>query len=287
MTENIAQEETTLEAPSAPPEKTWHLCLAYDGTDYSGWQVQQDHRTVQGELLKRMRLMLQAPELRIQGCSRTDAGVHALDQHASFRFATPDDMTPEWLKHKLNRWLPEDILIKDVSIAADDFNPRFDNFGKAYTYCISPARKVNPVAARYVWKTPRPLDVAAMREAASRLVGEHDFASFAANPGREIGSTVRNLHNLDVIEYEGLIFINAVGDSFLYKMVRGLTGYLAHVGFGYATPDDAVRVMNAADRRQAADSAPSKGLFLAKVFWTKDEWQSYKPVLPPFALNAL
>ena len=196
-------------------------------------------------------------------------------------------MTPEWLKHKLNRWLPEDILIKDVSIAPDDFNPRFDNFGKAYTYCISPGQKVNPVAARYVWKTPRPLDIDAMREAASRLVGEHDFASFAANPGREIGSTVRNLHKLDVLESDGLIFINAVGDSFLYKMVRGLTGYLVHVGYGYATPDDAVRVMNAADRKQAADSAPAKGLFLAKVFWTPDEWKSYTPILPPFALNAI
>ena len=286
MTE-IVETEAVKEIEEPRLEKTWHLNLAYDGTEYNGWQVQPDHKTVQGELLKRLRLMLQAPELLIQGCSRTDSGVHALDQHASFRFATPPDMTPEWLKYKLNRWLPEDILIKDVSIAPDDFNPRFDNFGKAYTYCISPAQKVNPVASRYVWKTPRPLDIAAMREAASSLVGEHDFASFAANPGREIGSTVRNLHNLDVIEYEGLIFINAVGDSFLYKMVRGLTGYLVHVGYGYATPDDAVRVMNAADRRQAADSAPAKGLFLAKVFWSPDEWKSYSPTLPPFALNAL
>lgn len=280
-------EENELQENAERPEITWHLNLAYDGTDYSGWQVQPDHKTVQGELLKRMRLMLQAPELRIQGCSRTDSGVHALDQHASFRFATPPEMTPEWLKHKLNRWLPEDILIKSVSIAPDDFNPRFDNFGKAYTYCISPGEKVNPIAAKYVWKTPHALDTDAMRQAASFLVGNHDFASFTANPGKEIDNTVRNLHRLDVLESDGLIFISAVGESFLYKMVRGLTGFLVHVGSGYAAPEDALRVLNAKDRTQAADSAPAKGLFLAKVFWTEDEWQSYTPVLPPFDLKAL
>ena len=267
--------------------QTWHLKLAYDGTAYSGWQVQKEHKTVQGELLQRLRLLLQMPELRIQGCSRTDSGVHALDQHAAFRFKPPADMTPEWLMNKLNRWLPEDILIQELTIAPDDFNPRFDNQGKAYTYCISPGCKINPLASRFVWKTPRPLDIEAMREAASILAGEHDFASFAANPGRELDSTVRKLYRLEVIEAHGLVFINAVGESFLYKMVRGLTGYLVHVGYGYATPEDAKRVLEAKDRTKAADSAPAKGLFLARVFWQPDEWKSYTPVLPPFALQAM
>lgn len=269
------------------PVKNWHLQLAYDGTDYFGWQMQPQNRTVQGEILTRLRLMLQAPELKLQGCSRTDSGVHALDQHACFKFATQPEMTEEYMLYKLNRWLPEDILIRSVSIAPDEFNPRFDNFGKAYTYCISSACKVNPVAARFVWKTPKPLDVAAMRDAAARLVGEHDFASFAANPGIDIGSTVRKLYRLDVLEQNGLIFINAVGESFLYKMVRGLTGYLVHVGYGYAKPEDATRVLEAKDRTKAADSAPAKGLFLAKVFWQPDEWKEYSPILPPFALEAM
>lgn len=262
----------------------WHLQLSYDGTEYSGWQVQNEHKTVQGEILKRLRLMFQAPDLRLQGCSRTDAGVHALDQHACFKLIGHDEIDAEWLKYKLNRWLPEDILIKNVTTEDDDFNPRFSNYGKAYTYCISSAKKVNPLASKFVWKTPRELDVEAMRKAAALLQGEHDFASFAANPGREIGSTVRKLYRLEVIEAHGLIFINAVGESFLYKMVRGLTGYLAHVGFGYATPEDALKVLEAKNRSAAADSAPAKGLFLAKVFWKPDEWMDYEPVLPPFAL---
>ncbi len=284
------EEEDSVAQPVEDGEMTaraWHLSLAYDGTGYCGWQVQDNQRTVQGELLKRLRLLFQSPELRLQGCSRTDSGVHALDQHACFTAATSKDITPEWLLHKLNRWLPEDIIIKGVEIAPDGFNPRFDNFGKAYTYCISPGAKVNPMAARYVWKTPRPLDLDAMKKAAAYLEGEHDFASFAANPGREIGSTVRKLYRLEVMERGGLVFIVAVGESFLYKMVRGLAGYLAHVGFGYAASEDALAVLEARNRSAAADSAPSKGLFLARVFWKPDEWRTYEPVLPPFSIDAL
>lgn len=278
---------TEEQQPVESPLRTWHLSLAYNGTHYSGWQVQSDHKTVQGELRMRLRLLLQDPELKVYGCSRTDAGVHALDQHASFTVKTPPDMTEEWLKNKLNRWLPEDVLIKSAVIERDDFNARYDNCGKAYTYCISPGIKTSPMAAPFVWKTPKPLNVDAMSEAASRLVGEHDFASFAANPGIDVGSTVRKLHRLEVIESQGLIYINAVGESFLYKMVRGLTGYLVHVGAGYAAPEEATAVLEAKDRSKAADSAPGKGLFLAKVFWDKDEWKTYEPVLPPFGLDSL
>ncbi len=113
------------------PLLNWHLRLAYDGTAYSGWQIQPESRTVQGEILKRLRLMFQAPELKLQGCSRTDAGVHALDQHANFTLATPPEVTPEWLMHKLNRWLPDDIIIIDVKNEPLEFNARYDNVGKA------------------------------------------------------------------------------------------------------------------------------------------------------------
>ena len=262
------------------PLLNWHLQLAYDGTAYSGWQIQPNNRTVQGEILKRLRLMFQAPELKLQGCSRTDAGVHALDQHANFLLATPPEVTTEWLKYKLNRWLPDDIIILDVKNEPLEFNARYDNFGKAYTYCISPGVKPHPLRAHYVWKTPKPLDVNAMRQAAAILQGEHDFASFSANSGVEMESTVRKLWRLEVIEKGGLLYINAVGESFLYKMVRGLTGYLVHVGAGHAAPEDAQRVLDAKDRTQAADSAPAQGLFLAKVFWQENEWREYAPILP-------
>ncbi|MBR0459920.1 MAG: tRNA pseudouridine(38-40) synthase TruA [Victivallales bacterium] len=278
--------------PASPewPVRTWHLSLAYDGTNYFGWQVQDKNRkkTVQGELRTRIRLILHAPELKVYGCSRTDAGVHALDQHASFTTPTPPDCTPDWLRDKLNRWLPDDILVKSAEITTDGFNARYDNFGKAYTYCLSPSNgKLNPMLAPFVWKARRPLDTAAMRAAAQYLVGEHDFSSFATNSGNPVETMVRRVHRLELLEKDGLLFLNAVGESFLYKMVRTLAGWLVHVGCGYASPEDTLDVLSARDRTRAADAAPAKGLFLAKVFWSPEEWRSYQPILPPFAINAL
>ena len=267
-----------------PPEQTWHLTIAYDGSAYAGWQVQTKQKTVQGELRTRVRLLFRSPELKVYGGSRTDAGVHALDQQVSFTAPTPPDMTPDKLVYVLNRWLPDDIMVLRARICPGAFNPRYDNAGKAYTYCIAPGRRVNPLFARFVWRTPRPLAVPAMREAAALLTGEHDFSSFAANPGYELESSVRKLYRLDVSEQHGLIFINAVGESFMYKMVRGLAGYLVHIGAGHAPAADATRVLAARDRSQAADSAPPQGLFLAKVFWNDDEWRHYEPLIPPFTL---
>ena len=271
-------------ALSSASEVTWHLRVAYDGGAYAGWQVQPTLKTVQGELRTRLRLMLRCPELKIYGCSRTDAGVHALDQQVSFTASTLAEFTPEHLVAKLNRWLPDDIVVLSAAVREPGFNARLHNAGKAYTYCMSPGRKVNPLFARFVWRTPRPLDVDAMRAAATHLVGEHDFASFAANSGQEIESTVRTVYRLELLEDRGLLFLNAVGESFLYKMVRALAGFLVHVGAGHAAPEDAVRVLQAKDRCQAADSAPAPGLFLAKVFWAPGEWESYQPLIPPFTL---
>lgn len=265
----------------------WHFTLAYDGGAYAGWQVQPTIKTVQGELLSRLRRILRAPELKIYGSSRTDAGVHALDQQVSFTVEMPPDIEIESLPGKLNRWLPDDILITGARVCPAPFNARYDNFGKAYTYCISPGLKVNPLFARYVWRTPRPIDVVAMQETAVILTGTHDFASFAVNPGRELDSTVRSLYRLEVIEKDDLVFVNAVGESFLYKMVRSLVGYLAYVGMGYAKPEEANRVLAGKNRRLAADSAPAQGLFLAKVFMQPDEWRDYMPILPPFKFQNL
>ena len=113
--------------------------------------------------------MLRDPELRIAGCSRTDSGVHALDQHVSFTAAVAQDMTADYLKFKLNRWLPDDILVLNAVETEPGFNARFSNFGKAYTYCISPGKRVNPLATRYVWMTPHELDVEAMRAVSLRV----------------------------------------------------------------------------------------------------------------------
>jgi len=283
----MSTEATPVDTEKMPAATQIHLAIAYDGTRYAGWQVQPDHQTVQGELLKRLRLMLRAPELKIYGSSRTDAGVHALDQQVSFEAVFPNDVDPENLAYRLNRWLPDDIYVKSCRICDGPFNARYDNCGKAYTYCLAPGFKSNPLYIRYLWRTPHELDSDAMREAAAILQGEHDFASFAVNPGKEIESTVRNLRRLEVLTPgDGMVYVNAVGDSFLYKMVRSLVGYLVHVGQGYAKPQEAQRVLEGKNRSLAADSAPAAGLFLAKVFFDHTSWQTYQPTLPPFAFTS-
>ncbi len=275
------------DAVASPQVTRFHLSIAYDGTRYAGWQVQPDHPTVQGELLTRLRLMLRAPELKIYGSSRTDAGVHALDQQVSFEAVLPGDVEPSDLARRLNRWLPEDIYVRTARVCPGPFHARHDNCGKAYTYCLAPGFKPNPLYVRYLWRTPRALDLAAMREAAALLQGEHDFASFAVNSGKPMESTVRNLRRLELLETgDGMLYVNAVGDSFLYKMVRSLVGYLVHIGLGYGKPEQVPEILSGKDRSLAADSAPARGLFLAKVFFSPEEWRSYQPILPPFAFTA-
>jgi tRNA pseudouridine38-40 synthase len=266
--------------------RCWHLSLAYDGTAFCGWQIQPKVRTVQGELADRLRRLFSDPDLRVAGTSRTDAGVHALDQQASFEADTPADFTAEKLHTILNRWLPSDIVVTRVQEASLDHNVRFAAAGKAYTYVVNPGDRLLPMFAPFAWHFPRRLDLDAMREAARHLVGELDFSSFAANPKREVESHVRLVHRVEVLPVDGLLCINVVGESFLYKMVRSMVGWLAHVGRGAAPSESTLEVLAARDRSAAADSAPAEGLFLAKVFFGPDEWRSYEPILPPFRWRA-
>lgn len=271
-----------LEPTAARARRCWHLSLAYDGTRFSGWQVQPRLRTVQGELADRLRRLFNDPELRVAGTSRTDGGVHALDQQVSFEADTPADFTPERLHGILNRWLPADMMLTAVREAPLGFNARFAAAGKGYTYVVNPGDRLLPMFSPFVWHYRRELDLAAMREAATHLIGEFDFSSFAANPQREVDSHVRRVHRVEVIPVDGLLCFDVVGESFLYKMVRGIVGWLVHVGRGGAPPGATAAVLAARDRSAAADSAPPQGLFLARVFFQPDEWRDYRPLLPPF-----
>ncbi|NLF19525.1 MAG: tRNA pseudouridine(38-40) synthase TruA [Lentisphaerae bacterium] len=278
------QPETTGQATR---EVTWHLRLAYDGGAFHGWQIQPGQRTVQGELQDRLRRLLRAPELKITGSSRTDAGVHALDQRVSFTAATPEDLDPERLRYSLNRWLPPDVRVQDAAIAADGFNARHHNAGKAYTYCLCNGPKPHPLWARFLWALPAPIDLAAAAAAAALLEGEHDFASFGVNPKRELESTVCRLHRVEVIPCGDLVCVSVLGDRFLYRMVRGLVGYLVHVGQHRAAPADVLGVLAARQRSAAAQSAPAEGLFLARVFDHDADRLDYRPRVPPFAWGGL
>lgn len=260
-----------------------HLTLSYDGHGYNGWQVQPNVPTIQGVLRDRLRILFNAPDLRVQGTSRTDAGVHALDQHASFTLPPEaPDLAPDHVKYVLNRWLPPAIRIRACELREPGFNARHHARGKAYTYVIANSMDVSPFESRYAWLYAKKLDLVAMRAAAARLEGTHDFASFAANAKCENENTVKTLWRVELHQDGDFIFLNVMGDSFLYKMVRAIAGFLIHVGRGSCTPDDTAAVLAAQNRAAAADSAPAQGLFLAKVFWEQDAWRSYQPLLPPW-----
>ncbi|OGV71230.1 MAG: tRNA pseudouridine(38-40) synthase TruA [Lentisphaerae bacterium RIFOXYB12_FULL_65_16] len=265
------------------PVRNWHLTIAYDGTRFHGWQIQPGPRTVQHELQTRLRILFHDPQLLTAGTSRTDAGVHALDQHVSFAVGTPPEFDATHIRRTLNRWLPEDVKILDVAEAPPEFHARHSACGKAYTYAVYAGEKSDPLWARFVWHSRRPLCLEAMQEAAAAFVGEHDFSSFAVNSGRADEVMVKTMYNVEVLTAGDLVCFSVVGNSFLYRMVRSMVGYLVHVGQGRATPADVARVLAAKDRCAAAESAPPQGLFLMRVFFQPGEWRDYRPTIPPFA----
>ena len=196
----MSKTTSTAADDAVQPVATWHLTVAYDGTRYRGWQVQPAGPTVQEEIQSRLRRLLRCPDLRIAATSRTDAGVHALDQQVSFRAPVTADMDSDAIRLALNKWLPDDIRINAVRKADDDFHARYSAVAKAYTYVIHRGEKCDPLFVRYCWHHRWPLAVESMRRAAVFLVGRHDFSSFAVNPKKERESKVRTVHNIDVTE---------------------------------------------------------------------------------------
>ncbi len=261
----------------------WHLTLAYDGTAYNGWQIQPDVRTIQGELEKRLRLIFRCTHLRVAGSSRTDAGVHALDQHVSFTDPGAAAVEPAALHRALNRWLPNDIRVLAVEQRELEFHARYRPLAKAYTYVLCPREAASPFTPRFAWIVPGALDLERMRAATPFFIGEQDFASFGVNPKEEIETTVRRVFRCEIVEHGPLLCVNVIGESFLYKMVRSMVGWLVHVGKGDAAPEDTAAVLAARNRTAGADSAPGQGLFLARVFFPPSTWEDYRPFLPPWA----
>ena len=271
----------TAGAPDAVP--IWHLAIAYDGTRYHGWQIQPEVPTVQGELQKRLRILFRDDALQTAGTSRTDAGVHALDQHVSFVPGQACTPCLADIRHTLNRWLPPDIRVLSVDLRSPQFHARHSAVAKAYTYAVHVGDLCSPFDVRCVWHCRYPLELDALRAAAARLAGTHDFAAFGANSGRDDEQTVKTLHRVEIVERPPYLYLVVVGDSFLYKMVRSLAGYL--VGVAGRKPDwkpaELDALLAGGPRPSEVATAPPQGLFLAKVFFQPDEWVGYAPVLPP------
>jgi tRNA pseudouridine38-40 synthase len=243
------------------------LTIAYDGTGYEGWQVQKIGTGVQQKIEEALaRLFPNRP--RVHSSSRTDTGVHALGMVVHFEApSTHRPMSSRKLALALNAWLPEDVRVLQAARAGRDFHARFSATGKQYRYYVWNHPAMNPLLRRTAWHVPRALNVRAMRQAASRFVGKHDFQSFAANPGYARQSNVRTLWRCELRKSGPLLTCIIEGNGFLYKMCRGIIGTLVQVGLGKFPPDAIDGLLARKDRRVAGMTAPAHGLVLFKVFY--------------------
>jgi tRNA pseudouridine38-40 synthase len=244
------------------PVRRWKCVCAYDGRNFSGWQSQPDGNAVQDVIERRLRAIF-GRAVRIHGSGRTDAGVHALGQ--VFHFDAAWRHGPARLRAALHAGLPPTIQVRSVRAVPSDFHARFSARGKIYVYRIHQGRPADPFTHPYCWSVPQKLDVRAMRVAARRLRGRHDFRSFAADNGSGRVNSIRHLRRLDVAGRGARLRITAEADGFLYKMVRGLVGALVAVGQGRLTPDQVVAIRRKARRTHAVRTAPPQGLFLVRV----------------------
>jgi len=281
------------EPQSDPGLQTWKLTLAYDGTDFQGWQVQPGHPTIQGELQAALgRITGESP--LPQGSGRTDAGVHALAQVASFPLRAP--IPPENLHRALNRTLPPSIRVSETKTVRSTFHARHSAQAKTYEYRILRASDCSPFLARYVYACPWPLSLEALQASARLFEGQHDFLSFAATdpdlshresepvetrfqsekaPGapapvstvRTIFSSAWEQHSTDAGD---LLIYRVRGNGFLHHMVRNLVGTMIDVARGQLALEEIPRILAARSRSEAGPTAPARGLFLHSVDYPPD-----------------
>jgi tRNA pseudouridine38-40 synthase len=244
------------------------LTIAYDGTDFHGWQIQANKPTVQGELVSVLRRLTQE-NIQLHGTGRTDAGVHALGQVASFR--TQSALSPLEFQRALNALLPPTIRIVASDETGPDFSARWSAKGKVYRYRIYRGKVVPPMLWRYVLHYPFPLNEDAMGDAAARFVGTHDFSSFAASTGSEEDDKERNMQReiywteLKRTEDGEELWFTVHGRSFLRYMVRKMVGTLLDVGRGKLKPEDIDRLYELKDRSKSGSTVPPQGLFMVRV----------------------
>lgn len=252
------------------------LRVAYDGTNYHGWQVQPNAKTIEDEL-NRVLTQLTGEKIQVTGASRTDAGVHALGNVAVFD--TASKIPAEKFSYALNQRLPEDIVIQSSLQVADDFHPRHCDCCKTYEYDILNRTFPLPAYRNTAYFLYGDLDLDAMRRACQAFPGEHDFASFCA-AGAQVQTTVRTIYSLEVLEQplavtgrgvssqrspERLLTIRVRGNGFLYNMVRIIAGTLVEVGRGHIRPEEVEGIIAACDRAKAGPTAPARGLRLVEI----------------------
>jgi tRNA pseudouridine38-40 synthase len=262
------KKDTSASAALRPePAVKFRLVIAYDGTNYEGWQVQKTGLGVQ-QCIEEALQKLFPNAGRVHGSSRTDTGVHAFGMVAHFEIPQRESRVPiRKLAIALNAFLPPDIRVMAATRARASFHARFDAKGKQYRYLVWNHTAMNPLLRAQAWHVPLPLDFTAMRQAAKMFVGKHDFKSFAGTRRYEMESTVRTVTRCDVRRSGQQLTFTIEGDGFLYKMCRGIVGTIVQVGQGKFPSGDVKAMLEAKDRRIAGMTAPAHGLVLWKVFY--------------------
>lgn len=242
--------------------------IEYDGSGFHGWQIQPKYSTVQGTMEKALSKVFGVP-VELDGTSRTDAGVHAIGQRATFsgEFGIPT----ERILFAANNMLPGSIHISNVQEVPARFHARFDAKAKTYRYVIHNTKNRNVFDRNYCLFVGPVLDVMAMQEAATHFVGTHDFKSCQATGGPEKHSTVRTISDLSINQNGEKITIDVTGDGFLYNMVRIIVGTLVEVGLGRIKPNQIIEILQSKDRERAGRTAQPQGLYLMRVYYEREE----------------
>ena len=237
------------------------LTIAYDGTRFVGWQRQADGESIQG-LLEQALARFDGAPVTVHGAGRTDAGVHALGQVASAEVTSQHDAAA--IHRGLNASLPPDVRVTAVEEAPAGFHARFSARSKTYRYVLDTSPIASPFGRAFAWHLPERLDVAAMQQAASPLVGNHDFAVFQST-GSETSGTVRTITRSDVSTHEQTVAYEVAGNGFLRHMVRAIAGTLVEIGRGWREPASMAALLAGGSRAEAGPTAPAHGLFLVRV----------------------
>lgn len=240
----------------------YKLTIQYDGGRYKGWQrLGNNDNTIQGKIESTLSEMV-GKEIEIIGCSRTDAGVHALNQVANFKI---DENFPEpKVKKYLNQYLPNDISITDVELVPDRFHARYNSKSKTYLYKIWNEEHINPFMRKYSMHVGKKLNVESMKKAARYFVGSHDFTAFS-NAKSKKKSMVREVYMLDIAEDGGFVQIRVSGNGFLHNMVRKIVGALIEIGLGHLDAEAIPKILEEKQRNQINCLAEASGLYLEKV----------------------
>ncbi len=242
--------------------RSYLICISYDGTEFCGYQVQDNGRTVGGVMLKALQRVF-GEVVNMAGCSRTDSGVHALNYFISFK--AESNMSPETVVKAVNANLPDDVVVKHCREVPDDFHARYSVVSKEYEYRMYTSEVRSPFLRNHALFLRYPLNTELLNEAASYFVGTHDFRSFMAS-GSKITDTVRTVYKAEVKELsDGLVTFNIAADGFLYNMVRIAVGTLLEVQQGKIKPHEIKNIIEAQNRSKAGFTAPPQGLYLKEV----------------------